>query len=417
MIVPYPEAELLCACLSPEPNETTVARLDQLSPSDWEQILHQAIRQNVGPLLYHRFRTLSPNRDIPSIVMQKLRAMYLANAARNIRIYYQLTQILATLRNARIPVIVLKGTHLAEQVYGNIALRPMGDIDLLIREEDVLKAVEILKTINYTPSRQFQFDVERASHCHLPPLSQSGGIGIEIHWNLMRPIYPITMNMSELWQHAQPALIAGIETLVLSSEDLLLYLCIHTSVQHRFTMGLQPFCDIVEVLRRYRETINWEQVQRHVMAWGTSKCVYLTLYLARELLGIAVPEEILNTLKPQDLEPKWITLAQGQIFIKPEITALPMSSPLARVWQGNRLRDQIRTLLQSIFPPAHILATKYPVSPRSAQIYLYYLIHLKDMFLKYGPTVWRLWRHDQKMLALTEHEECGNVLYEWLTAT
>ena len=58
--------------------------------------------------------------------------VYLASAHRNLRLFGELRQILRAFNAAGLSVIPLKGACLAEMIYGNIALRPMVDVDLLL---------------------------------------------------------------------------------------------------------------------------------------------------------------------------------------------------------------------------------------------------------------------------------------------
>ncbi len=49
----------------------------------------------------------------------------------------------------QIKTIVLKGAMLAETVYPNIALRSMGDIDLLIHKDDLDRAAKRILELGY----------------------------------------------------------------------------------------------------------------------------------------------------------------------------------------------------------------------------------------------------------------------------
>ena len=64
-----------------------------------------------------------------------MRSIYYNSAARNMRLYKQLENFLDKFATEKIPVIMLKGAHLAWTVYPNMALRPMADVDLLVRNE------------------------------------------------------------------------------------------------------------------------------------------------------------------------------------------------------------------------------------------------------------------------------------------
>ncbi|OAD21968.1 hypothetical protein THIOM_002248, partial [Candidatus Thiomargarita nelsonii] len=58
--------ELLLYCLSGEHDESRAARLEQLSNSDWNDVIQQSRRHGVTPLLYQRLKTQHLNVNIPA---------------------------------------------------------------------------------------------------------------------------------------------------------------------------------------------------------------------------------------------------------------------------------------------------------------------------------------------------------------
>jgi hypothetical protein len=119
--------------------------------------------RDVGPYLYAK---LSENRLIslaPAGVEPGLKKIYFANAALNISIRQQLAEILKALNEAGIPVIPLKGVYLSAKIYKNPADRTMVDLDILVREEDILETVQVMRLLDETP---YHF-LGSSSH-HLP---------------------------------------------------------------------------------------------------------------------------------------------------------------------------------------------------------------------------------------------------------
>jgi hypothetical protein len=420
-----PEAiEVLCDCLSVVSRATTDGRLAQLSATDWDDILQLANRHSVAPLLYQRLRELEPDARIPTSVLLALAKLYLQNAARNSTLYQELGQVLAALQNADIPTIVLKGAHLAESVHDNVALRPMGDVDILVKKTGVVRAGETLLALGYTSRQRWRDMVDAASH-HLQPFTKPNAAPVEIHWLIVtqigpnaRVVHPFHIDVNGLWERAQPATIAGVQTHVLSPQDLLLHLCIHASRHRKFRVRLRAFCDIAATIRRYETEIDWEQVQTRSHQWGAENCVYLTLRLARELLKVAVPDTVLENLKANDFDPQFITWAREQIFTHhgdPEDT-LPDIHNLASVREAQGLGDKITTFLKIVFPSPLVMARIYPVAADSVWVYAYYLVRIKDLMIKYSRVAWRMWRGDTKVVAVAERDSRTKALLEWLAA-
>ena len=118
--------------------------------ADWDEFILESLRGEVTPLLYHLFRTTNTDVHIPAEVMLKLEDFYLASALENAQLYQELPKLLSMLQAGGIPVIVLKGAALAETVYENVALRPMNDVDLLVRKEELDRTEAVLFDLGYT---------------------------------------------------------------------------------------------------------------------------------------------------------------------------------------------------------------------------------------------------------------------------
>ena len=131
--------------------------------------------------------------------------------------------MLRLLAAEQIAVILLKGAALAETIYGNIAVRPMGDLDLLVRREDVAAALAALRAAGWeaveTEPRDgltLAYEVEIA-------LQKPGPIPVllEIHWGLLdSPHYQHTLPIAWFWETAVPVEADGTGVLALGPEAL-----------------------------------------------------------------------------------------------------------------------------------------------------------------------------------------------------
>lgn len=409
------EVESLLCSFREGTDKAFAAKLERLSTSDWGRLIGRSTRHGVTSLLYQRVKALGSSAVVPASVLLTLREMHLHKAARSMRLRHELGQVLTLLQNAGVLVIPLKGAHLAEVVYSDPALRPMSDLDLLVKRADLAKVENTLWEAGYGPCRPFWPEAEHAVHKHLPPLVKPSAVPLEIHWTIAIPASPFRVDVDGLWTRARPAVIAGTEALVLSPEDLLLHLCLHTSYQHRFAMGLKGLYDVSATLRHYRDQIDWEQLRLRARLWGAGRCVYLTLHLARQLVAAPVPDDLLSTLVPHDLDASVVRWATEQIFAEGR-AALPSSPNLTRIWTASGLRGKMAAFLKFTFPSPQLMATMYPASPSSRRIYLYYPVRLRDVLLRYSRTAWQLVRRDKDTTAFAEREDRGNALQNWLAS-
>ena len=219
--------------------------IEQFGESQWQALVNAAARHGLRPLLYERLATPSDSLKIPEAVLRELRESYLKNGLRNQLLYRDLARVLGELREDGIPVIVLKGAHLAALVYPRMALRVMGDIDLLVKRADLKQAASRLRQLGY--AFETEVDIEAfltgfPPPMHLPPLFKPPHPRIELHWRI-DPAQPLQEEL-DLWQRARPARLAGVDTLVLAPEDLVLHLCLHGGSHHLLELGLRPLCDL-----------------------------------------------------------------------------------------------------------------------------------------------------------------------------
>ena len=406
--------DLLLHCLRTAPDEAGDGALDTLSPFDWEGLIEASARYGVAPLLYHRLRTRCLGTPVPASVVARLRHLYLHSAGRNVRLYHEFGKALRLLRHARIPVIVLKGAYLAERVYGNIALRPMGDLDILVHKDDLVRVEESLLGIGYAPAECHRKAAE--SNCEFVYGLPHEGLSVEVHWNFLPSVYRFTIDTDELWERSRQAVIAGVEVSVLCPEDLLLHLCLHTSAKHLFAMGLKSLCDIVETIRHCGKAIDWKKLHSLSEQWGETHCVYLTFRLARELLGAAVPDDLMNAITPGDFDERFMVLAQKRIFAYEQWMSdgLSLSPNVAGLWGSTGLLDKGALFLRRACPRREEVARMYPAPEDSMQIYFYYLVRMKDLLLRHGRQMWRLMRGDEELQAVARRENDLAPLKDWL---
>ncbi|MBF0217732.1 MAG: nucleotidyltransferase family protein [Candidatus Omnitrophica bacterium] len=205
------------------------------------------------------------------------------NAAKNICAMTELARIIRLFRGSGIPVIVIKGAALAETVYDNIGEREFSDLDILVKEADIAKAVETLLDEGYQRAEQSQY------------YFINGISAVDLHSSL-----PHTRLMEEVWREAVPALLGGEETLLISPEENIIYLSYHSAVQHA-DPDVKWLMDIDRIVRRASSLkgIDWDLLREKA---GKNKLripVYWFLKRTCERFHTPIPEKILNELKPR----------------------------------------------------------------------------------------------------------------------
>jgi hypothetical protein len=209
-------------------------------------------------------------------------------------------------------------------------------------------------------------------------------------------------DLDQLWSRASPATIGGVQVLMLSPTDLLLHLCLHASVQHRFDIfGLRNFWDMALVIRRYGEQINWEQFTTRAQQWGVANGACLALQLTEEWTGAVIPTPVMRSLMPATLDEAAIGWVRHKIWdgISPAL----QGNDVARLGKA-RIADKAAALRDTLFLSRKVMASMYHAPADSWRILCYYPVRFKDLWLRHGRVVWQLLRRDKTLTAEARQE-------------
>jgi Uncharacterised nucleotidyltransferase len=404
-------AEPLLTCLRLDQGAGKLADLRSLSPSDWDLAVEQARLYHVMPLLFWEIKNQPGLTALPEGKRQELHHSFVTSTSRNLLLFRELADILKALQPAGIPVILLKGLHLAKWVYPEIALRPMGDIDLLLHTDDLARAASILQGLGYRFIRAFKLEREVHKHQHIPRLWQPGKAVVELHWHIATPGSPLTVDLEGLWRRAEPVEVAGASALVLSPEDLLLHINYHL-MQEEFIRGLKRLYDIAALTSYWGERLDWLQLQQRAEVWNFRKGLFLGLHLSSALLNAYVPQNVLDQLYPADFNPQLDLMAQQRVLSLD--SSMPEVNPnLTRLRRRRPVSAKAARLLSILFPYPEIVAAKLSLPSGTKVTYFHYLMWLNYLARRYGPEFWRMVRNDDATAELVQSE---NAISDWWMA-
>jgi hypothetical protein len=392
------------------------ARLVKLSPADWESLADRALRFKVEGLFYREIKSRNfPAELVPVVVSNRLRKAYRDLAIRNTSLFFDALKVLRSLAENQLPVIALKGLALAKDIYGDIALRPMHDMDLLLKEEDLVRAGRILLALGYKQDFPAWENMLKTYH-HLPPFENKNGSIVELHWNIVIPESPIKVDIDGLWERACLIKIDHAEVRVFSPEDLFLHLCIHACFHLQTELDLIPFCDMAGLIKTSADKIDWQIVIARASRWGAKKCLYLMLLLVQELLGAAPPPQIMSEIKPDDYQAAFFEEALEQFFNeKPSGQLIRRRiGKLAKIKKTKGIKGKVLALLKGVFPSKEYIARIYPVPVSSPKIYLFYLFRLGRLLVYYIIMLFRFLRRDRSVKKAVDQEQRVSTVSDWM---
>lgn len=357
-------------------------------PLDWDYFFKTASFHGVVPLVYLSLRGFP--EEVPEAALGHLQEKYRGNSLRNLHMTAELVAVLALLESHGIPVIPYKGPALAAFAYGDVSLRQFGDLDIMVRREDVPRARELLCSRGYRWDLAFTAEQEtaflKAGYCqehHYTLVHEETGIIVELHWEFTSRFFSFPVDFNFLQTHLERRSLAGQEVLNIKPEYLLPLICLH-GAYHAWD-GLNSVCDVA-VLATV-EGLDWQEVMAVATSLNSKRGILLGLVLAHNLLGTALPEEIRRQGAADRKVDSLASRVRHKLFLKTEHrNTLPEF--LFRFRLRETSKDRFKDLFYSCFAPS---AADWELInlPRSVA-FLYHTVRPLRLIGKYGLKLRRL---------------------------
>ena len=391
MTLVSPEAKLLLCCARTSKSANSASRIAALlrEDIDWVRVLELARKHRVTPLLYWHLGA-DDSGTVPKHVLEVLRAHFHDNNLRNLSLTGELLKITRAFEAKGIPVVPFKGPTLAVLAYGSLGLREFADLDILVRKQDVSRARELLTSMGYrrqdrvAGAQEAAFLRTRREYV----FTREGGVVVELHWALTPRILAFRLKPEDLWDRVEKFTLGRDTVLTLSTEDTLLFLCVHGS--KHFWYRLAWICDVAELLRARGETMDWDRLTERARQQGAQRTLFLGLSLANELLGATLPRKISEKMRDDRAVKPLSRQVQEWLFQEPGETSDVFAKGLAeesgfhpfRVRVRERLRDKALYCARAALTPTpedwELLPLPQPFFP------LYYVLRPIRLSGRYG---------------------------------
>jgi hypothetical protein len=367
------EIELVLLLCRPRIDAVANDRIGTLlhAPLDWDRLRGFAWKHRLLPLVSQRLSLLDP-ASVPVAAREEFQRSARSVSQHNLLLSGELARILRAFDERRISILPFKGPSLALTLYGNLAVRPFSDLDLLVRGEDVVAAQEILTALGYTPKLDLT-DAQQAAFLHYENdrtfLHGANGVAVELHWRFFARYVAFDIGGRSLWGRLRKIPFAGVEMATLPPEEYLLVLALH-GTKHLWALAGWVL-DIAQLVAVY-DDLDWSRLEELASATGGERMLHLALKLASDLFGAPLPHGVASRIAA---DPVAARLA-GQVEDSLGATAHEAISEIEehRFYLGSRerLRDRLLYYWLWLFTPNYkdqsFIRLPAPLTP------LYYLI-------------------------------------------
>ena len=298
--------KLICKLISLNVNEELKEELKSFNISHWNQLYDYAKRYNLTPLLYSKMHKLSFIEIVPKIILNQLQNDLNSFSRTAMKREYEVKKILKQLNDSNIDVILLKGLYISEAYYDNPAERPMCDVDLLVKQEDIQRTIEVLKAIGCVQEQGSNSDIEPVEFIskldklnkftkHLPEIKTPKGISIELHWTLdySSEYNSTNIDMAEIWKTKEPIHVYGSNCYKIHTVLHLLYLSVNIA-EDVFRQKILQLFDIFLIINKTK--IDWDSIIVKAKEWNCQKPLFAVLIAEENMFNLKIPKNIYKEL-------------------------------------------------------------------------------------------------------------------------
>lgn len=336
---------------------------------DWKKFNQIIFHHEISPAAYIFLKKYTS--QVPKEELDLLEKCFHANILRLTSLQQELSKVIRFLQDENITTLPLKGAHflLDTGVYGsNAYLRPMADIDILIRKEDYPKAQIILESQGYQielKGNKEKYWLNQNCNMTFVRMVKDNCFMVEVHWAID---YPRNVSLlPHLWKRIQTIKVEEELLALLSPEDNIFSLALH---QRRFGNALQlkRACDVAILLTKYKEKLNWSYMLEEAGQGKMRTILYFILLQAEVMFAIQISPLVLERLGVPDYKKKFIKrfILKDTFSCQSDLNSLYLKAHLILY---DNFKEPVRSILNI---PQEQFAKFFKLSPYSFKTNMLY---------------------------------------------
>ena len=284
-----PELQVLIDCLKVVLMDASPALLENAVNTqklDWERFEKLMVYHKVRPIVYTAFKQMGLQHPM----MERLGKIQKNQALRDLVSTHQVHEIARVFQENNLDIIPYKGMVFKEKLFGNQTLRERSDIDLIVRPEDAVAALQLLFSMGYSlvydkktdaASLAFLLDNLASSEISLSRQEMPYQATIDFHWG-MHEFPPFGDYTHHLFNQVnregdiQVPNPLGIYSMLLNHHG-----------GREFWVRLKHLADLIQFLKQFPE-LSHEQLQTQATAMRMHKVFGYGMHLVDENIGYPV---------------------------------------------------------------------------------------------------------------------------------
>jgi hypothetical protein len=266
-----------------------------------QSLAEAAMQHGIGGLLDRRLVEAGAKDVFQRALRERLTPFVRSQVLEDSLTHLELQRVLRSLAEAGIDSMLFKGAALAYSHYAEPWLRSRSDTDILVREQDVPRAGNILRSLGYQQGHCLTGKLVSQQMAYIRTDPSGARHSLDVHWRLFnRPDLADLVGFDELFESSAPIPALDRGARALGPVHALWLAAVHWVAHHQNRPRLIWMYDIHALIMGMDELAEWVRLARRTKV---SAICNTTLCAVQGLLAAPVPDWVLSELSAAGPEP------------------------------------------------------------------------------------------------------------------
>jgi hypothetical protein len=290
-----------------KPDRSRINSLVEAASFDWPYFLSAISKHKISPIVLDKLLKYTNARERNTFLIQRAKKEIVEMSRQRNIIKTEFNRIQYELLKKDITCILLKGLSLDFS-----GLRVIGDIDILVRQKNLIKAIHLMEHSEYVyvgymnrllnKKEKNNINLQFSWNNQYQLYNRKGSLLLELHTNLFEKTRVYDVNLDALFNNIEvfwkgKRYDNELKCFTLSAEHSVLLMCLHNAIKRSPSNNAFLMRTIVDIDGLVRKGINWSSLTDDSIQFHIVPFVYFSLLFAQRLINTKIPKEVLSALK------------------------------------------------------------------------------------------------------------------------
>lgn len=300
-----------------EEEQIAIRKILESQTVNWFEFIKYALYHKIVQICWNNIKKIYPSCNMPKYLYESITYLYKCTEMRNKCYQEELHRLQEKFSENGILCIPVKGIYLIDNIYTDYGIRYLGDMDFLVRYEDIKILKKILGEMGYICGK-YSYDLNQ-----IFPISREEEIKWKLYMSNLAPFDKLSNN--ELFpfykldfryalddslnkEPVREIINATYRNGKTSYAHYFVHLCTHffDEAQHVATIAsakdinMIKLCDIREYALKFMSTSEFKSVLEFAEKYNLEKAIYYSLYYLKEVYADGYESKVMELFHISD---------------------------------------------------------------------------------------------------------------------